>query len=133
MTRDIVDINDFTVLVDESTANEPTTDACKFDEPVIGVAFYGSGNVDLTVKYGEKEKAFKHTKGMVLSFYADELVEFVHTVNADKPLQCVVIVTALSSLEKLPNEEGELFCQVLNQLINPIDHYVEGPNFYMTP
>jgi AraC-like DNA-binding protein len=100
---------------------------------VIGVAFYGSGNVDLSVKYGSKRKDFKHTKGMVLSFYADDRVEFVHSVQAAKPLQSLVIVTAVSSLEKLPNEEGELFSQVLHQLVNPDDHYVEGPRFYMTP
>jgi len=51
MTRDIIDINDFTILVEESTAEEPTIDSCSFDEPIIAVAFYGSGNVDLSVKY----------------------------------------------------------------------------------
>ncbi|MBA4057506.1 MAG: AraC family transcriptional regulator [Marivirga sp.] len=133
MTRDIIDINDFTILVEESNAKEPTIDSCKFDEPVIGVAFYGSGNVDLTVRYGEKQKDFNHTKGMVLSFYADEQVEFVHSVYAEKPLQSLVIVTAISAIQKLPNEEGELFSQVLHQLVNPTDHYTEGPRFYMTP
>jgi AraC-like DNA-binding protein len=133
MTRDIIDINDFTILVEESTSKAPTIDSCKFYEPFIGIAFYGSGNVDLSVKYGGKQKDFKNTKGMVLSFYADEEVEFIHHVYADKPLQCLVIVTAVSNLQKLPNEEGELFSQVLHQLVNPVDHYVEGPRFYMTP
>jgi AraC-like DNA-binding protein len=133
MTRDIIDINDFTILVEESIGKEPTIECCKFDERVIGVAFYGSGNVDLTVRFGEKEKAFKHTKGMVLAFYADALVEFVHTINADKPLQSLVIVTSLGNLHNLPNEEGDLFSQMLNQLLNPVDHFVEGPSFYMTP
>lgn len=133
MTRDIIDINDFTILVEESSTKEPAIDSCKFDEPVIGVAFYGSGNVDLSVRYGRKQKDFKHTKGMVLSFYADEQVEFVHSVNAEKPLQCLVIVTAISNIQKLPNEEGELFSQLLHQLLDPSDHYAEGPRFYMTP
>ena len=133
MTRDIIDINDFTVLIEESTANETTIDSCTFDEPVIAVAFYGSGNVDLSVKYGKKQKDFSHTKGLALSFYANEQVEFIHTVSATKPLECIVIATALRNLQKLPNEEGEIFSQLLQQLVDPIDHYVEGPQFYMTP
>ena len=46
MTRDIIDINDFTILVEEAKVNEPTIDSCFFDEPLIAVAFYGSGNVE---------------------------------------------------------------------------------------
>ena len=133
MTRDIIDINDFTILVEEAKVNEPTKDSCFFDEPIIAVAFYGSGNVDLTVKYIDKQKEFNHTKGLALSFYADEKVEFVHTVSASKPLECLVIATTAKTIEKLPNEEGELFGEMLNQLVNPSDHYVEGPSFIMTP
>lgn len=133
MTRDIIDINDLTILVETANSNEPTIDSCFFDEPVIAVAFYGSGNVDLTVKYGEKEKTFKHTKGLALSFFADNKVEFIHTVSALKPLECVVIATSIKNLDKLPNQEGELFGEMLNQLVHPADHYVEGPTFYMTP
>ncbi|WP_396591726.1 helix-turn-helix transcriptional regulator [Allomuricauda sp. R78024] len=133
MTRDILDINDFIILIEEATAEKVTIDSCLFDEPVIAVAFYGSGNVDLSVKYGDRQKDFKHTKGLTLSFYADEKVEFEHTVSASKPLECIVIATSPRNLEKLPNEEGELFSQMLNQLVNPSDHYVEGPQFLMTP
>ncbi|WP_299436480.1 AraC family transcriptional regulator [uncultured Aquimarina sp.] len=133
MTRDVIDINDFTILVEEAQVNKPTIDSCFFDEPIIAVAFYGSGNVDLTVKYIETKKEFNHTKGLALSFYADEKVEFIHTVSALKPLQCLVIATTAKTIEKLPNEEGELFSEMLNQLVNPSDHYVEGPSFIMTP
>lgn len=133
MTRDIIDINDFTILIEESTAQETTTDSCIFDEPVIAVAFYGSGNVDLTVKYGEKQKEFNRTKGIALSFYADQQVEFIHTVSAAKPLACILIATATRNLHNLPNKEGEIFSELLHQLVNPADHYVEGPQFYMTP
>jgi AraC-like DNA-binding protein len=133
MTRDIIDINDFTILVEEAKVNETTIDSCFFDEPVIAVAFYGSGNVDLTVKYGEKQKEFNYTKGLALSFYADEKVEFIHSVSPLKPLECLVIATSTRAIDNLPNEEGELFSEMLNQLVNPSDHYVEGPTFYMTP
>ncbi len=133
MTRDIIDINDFTILVEEATANEVIRDSCFFDEPLIAVAFYGSGNVDLSVKYGDKQKEFNHTKGLALSFYADEKVEFIHSVSSSKPLECLVIATTITAIEKLPNHEGELFGEMLDQLVNPSDHYVEGPSFIMTP
>ena len=70
MTRDIIDINDFTILIEEANTEEPIVDSCFFDEPVIAVAFYGSGNVDLSVKYGDKQKRFRRTKGLALSFFA---------------------------------------------------------------
>jgi len=133
MTRDFIEINDFTVLVEEATTEKMTIDSCGFDEPVIAVAFYGSGNVDLSVKYGDQEKEFQHTKGLALSFYADSKVEFVHTVSAEKPLQCIVIATSLRNLDKLPNDEGEIFTSLLTELVNPSDHYVEGPRFLMSP
>lgn len=133
MNRDIIDINDFTVLVEEASANQKTVDTCYFDEPMIGVAFYGSGDVDLTVRFDGKTIDFHRTRGLALSFYADQSVAFEHTVSANKPLQCVLIATATRNLAKLPNQEGEIFDQLLHQLVNPSDHYVEGPQFYMTP
>ncbi len=133
MTRDIIDINDFTILVETSAVQEASVDSCVFDEPLIAVAFYGSGNVNLSVRYGGKRKDFSHTKSMALSFYADDQVEFIHAVSAEKTLRCIVIATALRNLEQLPHQEGELFSQLLSQLVNPTDHYVEGPLFYMTP
>jgi len=133
MTRDIIDINDFTILVETANSDSVTIDSCCFDEPVIAVAFYGSGNVDLKMKYADKVRDFNYTKGLALSFYADENVVCEHTVAANKPLECIVIATATRNLEKLPNEEGEIFTSMLKELVNPSDHYVEGPSFFMTP
>jgi len=133
MNRDIIDINDFTILVETANSEEKLKDSCCFDEAIIAVAFYGSGNVDLEVIYPEKSRKFSYTKGLTLSFFADEYVEFLHTVSKDKPLECIVIATAARNLHKLPNEEGELFSELLHQLVNPKEHYVEGPSFFMTP
>jgi AraC family transcriptional activator of pyochelin receptor len=133
MTRDIIDINDFTILVETNESQEPTTDSCFFDESVIAVAFYGSGNVDVTVKYGNKQKILNNTRGMALSFYADKKVQFIHNVSAGKPLECILIATSAAKLDKLPNRDGELFGEMLHQLVHPADHYVEGPRFFMTP
>jgi len=133
MIRELLDINDFIVLVEEADSEEITIDSCTFDEPVIAVAFYGAGNVELSVQFNGKEKAYRHSKGLALSFYADDKVEFVHTVSANKPLECILIATSPRNLQKLPHGEGELFSQMLNQLVHPSDHYVQGPKFYMTP
>lgn len=133
MTRDIIDINDFTILVETAFSNEVIQDSCRFDEPVIAVAFYGAGDVDLEMSYPTGSRNFNYTKGLALSFFADEQVDCIHTVSKDKPLECIVIATATRNLEKLPNQEGELFSELLENLVNPKDHYVEGPCFFMTP
>ncbi len=133
MIRELLDINDFIVLIEEANSQSVTVDRCVFDESVIAVAFYGSGDVDLSIEYGRRKKAIHHSKGLTLSFYADKEVQFVHTVSPQRPLECVLIATSPKNLNKLPNGEGELFSQMLNELVNPSDHYVEGPKFLMTP
>ncbi len=133
MNREIIDINDFTILLEEASTDKTMVDSCFFDESVIAIAFYGAGDVGLKVKYDGKIKEFHHTKGMVLSFYADEKVEFEHHVSKLKPLQCLVVATTIKNLDKLPNGEGQFLEQFLHQLVHPKDHYVEGPMFNMTP
>ncbi len=133
MTRDIIDINDFTILVEEAEADNPTIDSCYFDEPVIAVAFYGAGDVLLKMKYGSEVKEFRHTKGLALSFYADEKVRCEHHVSASRPLQCIVIATATRNLDRLSNQEGELFAEMLEKLVRPTGHFEEGPKFFMSP
>lgn len=133
MTRDFIHINDFVILVEEGDSLTKEVDTCFFEEPLIAIAFYGSGNVDLSVKYDADRKDFTHTKGLALSFYADENVEFEHTVSPEKSLKCIVVATALKNLENLPNEEGEIFSELLSALVSPTNHYVEGPSFLMTP
>ncbi len=133
MNREMIDINDCTILLEEASTDKSMVDSCFFDEPVIAIAFYGAGDVGLNVKYDGKVKEFHHTKGMVLSFYADEKVEFEHNVSAEKPLQCLVIATTVRNLDNLPNGEGHYLEQFLHPLVHPTDHYVEGPVFKMTP
>lgn len=133
MTRDFIHINDFIVLLEETGAQAPEINSCNFEEPLIAIAFYGSGNVDLAVKYGESRKEFHYTKGLALSFYADDQVAFEHTIPSGKNLQCIVIATAIRHLDALPFQEGELFKDLLQALVSPKDHFVEGPSFFMTP
>jgi AraC-like DNA-binding protein len=131
--RDAININDFIILTEVADVEETIIDSCKFEEPVVAVAFYGSGNVDLSVKYGAKNRDYFNTNGLALSFYADDMVDFQHKVSPETPLRCLLLVTALKNLENLPEQESELFDEMLHQLINPKDHYVEGPRFYMPP
>ncbi len=133
MTRDFIHINDFIILVEEAESTKIEVDSCRFEESLVAVAFYGSGNVDLNVKYGQNQKKFQHTKGLSLAFYADEQVEFEHTISPGKNLKCIVVATKLSNLEQLPNQEGELFSDLLKELVHPKDNYVEGPSLLMTP
>ncbi len=133
MNREIIDINDYTILLEEASSNNNLIDSCFFDEPVIAIAFYGAGDVGLKVKFDGKDKEFHHTKGMVLSFYANDKVEFEHHVSELKPLQCLVIATTIRNLDKLPNGEGLFLEKFLHQLVHPEDHYVEGPVFNMSP
>ena len=85
MTRDIIDINDFTILVETAFSNEVIQDSCRFDEPVIAVAFYGAGDVDLEMRYPTGSRNFNYTKGLALSFFADEQVDCIHTVSNRPP------------------------------------------------
>jgi len=133
MTRDFIHINDFIILVEEAKATSVEVDACCFEEPLIAVAFYGSGNVDLAVNYNGESNKFHHTKGLALSFYADDKVAFEHTISPSKDLECIVIATAIKDIDHLPNQEGEIFKDLLQELVNPKDNYVEGPSFFMTP
>ena len=133
MTRDIININDFIVLVEEANSDKVIIDSCKFEEPLIAVAFYGAGNVHLNMQSGAQQNEYNNTKGLAISFYADETVECIHTVSPNKPLECVLIATAPKNLQNLPNGEGELFTDLLQELVNPSDSYVEGPRFFMTP
>lgn len=132
MNRHTIDIQDFTILVETAQADAKTIDACYFDEPVIAVAFYGSGNVHLKVDYPGDAAEYDHTKGLALAFYADEKVKFEHHVDSDRPLECIVIATALRNLEHLPEQEIALFQDLLGPLIQPKGHYVEGPSFFMS-
>lgn len=133
MNREIIDINDYTILLEEASSDDDLVDSCFFDEPVIAIAFYGAGDVGLKVKFDGKHKEFHHTKGIVLSFYADSKVEFEHYVSRLKPLQCLVIATTVRNINKLPNGESQFLEKFLHQLVHPKDHYVEGPVFNMSP
>lgn len=133
MTRDIIDINNFIVLIEQSNTEETVVETCGFADSVLGIAFYGSGKVALKISLDDYHHQLHNTKGMAISFYGDTRTLFEHTVSPEQPLQCVCIVTSMKNLQKLPSMEQEIFREHLSKLINPLAPIVGGPGFYMTP
>ncbi len=132
MTRDIIEINNFMVLIEQSSVEETIIEKCDFEDQVIGFAFYGSGNDELNIRYKDKKRTFNNTQGIAISFSANDKVDFVHKISPEKPLQCICIISMIKNLHKLPEQENQIFTKHLYELIHPKDDFVEGPNFYMT-
>lgn len=132
MTTDILEINNFVILIEQSNDTKTIIERCDLDDQVIGFSFYGSGNVELCIHFGEKTKIKNNSSGIATSFYGNKKVEFLHKISHKKPLQSVSVFSTLKNLNKLPKEEKKIYTNHLNSLINPKDDYVEGPFFYMT-
>jgi len=66
MTTDIIEINNFTVLIEQSNAKQEFVQTCEVDGDVVGFAFYGSGNVELEIKYENKTKVVANTTGIAI-------------------------------------------------------------------
>jgi AraC-like DNA-binding protein len=133
MTRDIIEINNFIVCIEQSNAEKTIIEECGFDNEAIGFAFYGSGNVDLEINYERRKKRYNNTKGTAFSFYCNDKVNFAHTISHNNPLQCISIFSKIGNMENLPEPEGEIYSEHFSQLINPRSDFVEGPNINMTP
>lgn len=133
MTRDIIEVKNFVVLIEQSDSEQTIVDKCGFDEQVIGFAFYGSGNVELNIHYDDQVKSYKNTRGIAMSFFANDQVNFAHSISPEKSLQCICILLTIKNLPELPQEESEIFAKNLYNLVNPQENFVEGPHFYMNP
>ncbi len=133
MTTDIIEINNFIVLIEQSNSEKTIVQKCEIDGEAIGFAFYGSGNVELEIKYARETKTVKNTTGIAISFFGNSKVEFSHKIEPTKPLQSISIFSKLKHLRTLPEAERTIFKEYLPQLINPKANFVEGPSFYMTP
>jgi AraC family transcriptional regulator, transcriptional activator of the genes for pyochelin and ferripyochelin receptors len=133
MTTDIIEINNFIVLIEQSNAEKTIVQKCEIDGEAVGFAFYGSGNVELEIKYENKTKIVTNTTGIAISFFGNSKVEFSHKIAPNKPLQSISVFTKIKKLHTLPEGEREIFNEHIPQLINPQANFVEGPSFYMTP
>ncbi|WPP48800.1 helix-turn-helix domain-containing protein [Catalinimonas niigatensis] len=133
MTTDIIEVKDFIVLVEQSNAPKTIIQTCEIDGDAVGFAFYGSGNVELEIKYKNTTKIATNTTGLAISFFGNSKVMFSHKIAPDKVLQSVSVFTKLKNLHTLPQPEYEVFTEYLPELIHPQENFVEGPRFYMTP
>jgi len=70
MTTDVIEINDFVVLIDSTDAKEAEVFQCQLDDDIIGISFYGSGQVEMEVSYGKTLQSFESRKGTAFSFLA---------------------------------------------------------------
>jgi len=133
MTTDILEINNFVILIEQSNDTKTTFERCDLDDQVIGFSFYGSGNVELSISFGEKTKKVINSSGIATSFYGNKNVEFIHKISHKKPLQSVSVFSTLNNINKLPKQEKDIYSNHLSSLLKPSDDYVEGPFFNMTP
>ena len=131
MTRDIIELNNYLVLIEQSDSEQTTVDTCGFEDEVIGLGFYGSGNVELTIQYGGQKRLYDNTQGLAMSFFANDKTKFVHSVSPKRPLHCICVVIRLKNLDQLPEQEREIFHTQLTNLLNAKEDFVEGPSFFM--
>ncbi|MCR9250860.1 MAG: AraC family transcriptional regulator [bacterium] len=131
MNREILEINDFMVLLEQSSSEQTVIETCDFEEPVIGMAFYGSGDVSLKIEFGDQHEIFDTTKGYAMSFFANQHAKFIHTISQERPLQCIVILSSIKNLKKLPAEESEAYSSYMNELIQTKEHFKRGPSLFM--
>ena len=133
MTTDVVEINDFVVLIDRTDAQEASFFQCQFDDDIIGISFYGSGRVNVEVSYGEEQQILKSRKGMALSFFGNHKVRFAHKILQTEQLESVSIFSTVQNIKKLPELEKALFENYLGHLLVPKGDFVVGPQILMTP
>lgn len=132
MTTDIIELNDFIVLIEQSNTTKTIIQKCEIDGDAVGFAFYGSGNVELEIKHNDQTKYLTNTTGLAICFFGNQKVAFSHKIEPDKPLQSISIFTKPKKLNSLPQAEKEIFESYLPELLNPKEHFVKGPSFYMT-
>ncbi|POY36746.1 AraC family transcriptional regulator [Solitalea longa] len=132
MTTDILEFNNLIVLIEQSNASKTFVQKCEMDGDVIGFAFYGSGNVELEIKHNGQTKYLTNTTGLAVSFFGNEKVGFSHKIAPDRPLQSISIFARIKTMQTLPQAEKDIFQEHLPQLLNPTEHFVKGPEFYMT-
>lgn len=132
MTRDIIELNNFLVLIEHSVSTETTVNRCELAEWAIGFAFYGSGEVSLHIKSGDGDVQYKNTSGIAISF-AGRNLEFYHTISPDRPLQTVTVFCTLKNVQNLPAIEAAPYHENLPHLIHPKEDFVRGPEFLMNP
>jgi len=132
MTTEIIEINNFTVMKEQSIAGKNTVEVCDVGQEAVGFVFYESGNVNLDVKYRNTKETIQCESGLASSFFCSEEVRFTHHILGDKPLKSVSVFSSVDYLQKLAEATPEVE-KKLNCLLFPQDDFVLGPSFLMSP
>lgn len=132
MTTDIIEVNNFIVLIEQSNSDKEFVQRCEIDGDAVGFAFYGSGNVELEIKHNNQTKYLTNTTGLAISFFGNQKVGFAHKIAAEKPLQSISIFAKLKTIQNLPQSEKEIFEKQLPELVKPNAHFVKGPTLFMS-
>ncbi|NME71821.1 helix-turn-helix domain-containing protein [Flammeovirga aprica] len=132
MTTDIIEINNFVVLIDSTDAQEAEIYKCSFDQDMIGITFYDSGNVEVHVEYESGSQVLKNSKGIAMSFLGNDTVSFSHKISQSEPLNTVSIFSTLEHIHQLQDQEKSLFETYLHGLLYSSNAFELGPQVTMT-
>ncbi len=133
MITDIIELNNFIVLIETSVGNEPEVATCRLDDDVVGIAFYASGEVKLEIVGDDDGATLQNRKGVATSFYGNRNVKFVHNIANTEPLRSVSVFSTIRNIQQQPQQERELYTQYLNPLIQPSSSFEVGPTVSMNP
>lgn len=133
MTTDIIEINDFIVLIGTTDAQEAEVNQCKLDEEVIGITFYGAGNVQMEINAGNSQQTLNIQKGTAFSFFGNHNVQFSYEVSQTEPLMEVSVFSTIKNIQKLPIHEKELYLNHLGSLLSSNEDFEIGPRVFMNP
>lgn len=132
MTRDIIELNEFIVLIEESYVQKTVVEYCELNEKAIGIVFYGTGDLRFSISSRNHQKVYESTKNRAISFYGEQM-KFSHTISPDNPLQSITIFITHNNLSKLREQERELFGLYLKRLMTPTQDLEMGPSILMSP
>ena len=133
MIRDILELDHFIVLIESTNKDEKEIATCRLEEETIGISFYGSGNVDLEITYGNRTKNMQNRKGIAFSFFGNNKVEFSHKISHSEPLQNISIFSTIENIQKRTQYEKDLYYNHLEALTNSKECFEMGPVLHMTP
>jgi AraC family transcriptional activator of pyochelin receptor len=133
MITNIIELNEFVVLIEESEKAELTFSTCYFEKDTVGIAFYASGEVELEVSAEDKSEILLNKKGTAISFSGNNKTKFLHKISDKEPLRSVSIFCLVENLKKLPQPERDVYENGLRSLVKIECNYQIGPATYMTP
>jgi len=133
MITNLIELNEFVVLIEESNEQEPTFSTCYFEKDTVGIAFYGSGRVEIEMSVDTKSKTVQNKKGTAISFTGNNRTKFVHKISPNEPLRSVSIFCLAENIRKLPQPERDIYEDGLKMLLNSVSNFEIGPSTFLTP